>query len=238
VFNYAENEPIGSIDLWGLQRVRVHSQILTSAQLGGGIKGRIVSLFDPRHAYLEIQAKGENLLLELGGPQNGSSKGTPFRKSYDYKDHRKDQVEHRVIRPNGLPEGGGDYSFENKILRIYEVLINDLPDYNGLGPNSNGFISSIILLAGGEADLIFEHGTLFGAEAENLTPYFKAYFKAYPEGLSAFKERISNTVSTLKSEGEALRNKRTFNKRDVGKAAELSGRIEFYEGVQEQLDGM
>ncbi len=38
-FNYAENDPVGSIDLWGLQKLKIATNFaLTSGKIGGKLK--------------------------------------------------------------------------------------------------------------------------------------------------------------------------------------------------------
>ena len=234
VYNYAENEPIANIDLHGLQKVSVHSEVLDGKRLGGGIQGRIASWFRPRHAFLEVQTSSQHLSLELGGPQNGSAQGTPYRNPYNSNSRRSGQMNHNLTRPEGYPEGGGDFSFEEKIVDVYEVLSNNLPDYNAFGPNSNGFVNSIILLSGGEVDMVAGHGVLPGAG--ELQEYFSAYFGERPDELSGFKTRIGAIINEITLEGMQLKRVDTADHSHFSGAMDLQRRLEFYESILSQLN--
>lgn len=64
-YNYAENEPVGSIDLWGLQRWMVNGKERTSSPSGFMVKGKTigVAIFHPIAAYRvgDVERGGTNI---------------------------------------------------------------------------------------------------------------------------------------------------------------------------------
>lgn len=56
-----------------------------------------------------------------------------------------------VERPKGV--GEGNYTFENKIIDVYNIIKDRLPDYDPFNTNSNGFAKILIETAGGKIDL-------------------------------------------------------------------------------------
>ena len=126
-----------------------------------GAKGTVENLkraaawaYGPRHSFLRVTTDKVDVILELGAPQEGKTKGTPLTtKLTGEPEARPGQEEHQVDRPQGV--GEKDYAgFEDKVLQVFNVISNNLPDYNGLdGPNSNGFIRFLVESAGGGVNL-------------------------------------------------------------------------------------
>lgn len=159
-YNYALNNPLRNLDPDG-QVVRAYTERLGSASISRGANGPIDYLkrgaawaYGPRHSFLRVTTDKVDVILELGGPQEGRSTGTPLKTELQGEpEARPGEEEHGVSRPEGSLEN--DYSgFEDKILQIFDVITKNLPDYDGLnGPNSNGFIRFLVEAAGGGVNL-------------------------------------------------------------------------------------
>jgi hypothetical protein len=151
-YGYAGGNPLKYIDPDG-QEVRAFTEKLGSRAGGGGIKGIIVALSQARHSYLRVTTDKIDVILELGGPRFIPNKGNPIAKDAQYEvGRRPDQQEHKVERPAGV--SAGDFSFEKKIIEIFQVIEQNLPDYDAIdGPNSNGFVTFLVEAAGGSVRL-------------------------------------------------------------------------------------
>jgi RHS repeat-associated protein len=159
-YNYALANPLRNLDPDG-QVVRAYTERLGSATMSRGANGPVDYLkraagwaYGPRHSFLRVTTDKVDVILELGGPQEGKATGSPLRaKLKGEPDARPGQEEHQVNRPQGSPEN--DYAgFEDKVLQIFGVITKNLPNYNGLdGPNSNGFIRFLVEAAGGGVNL-------------------------------------------------------------------------------------
>ncbi len=151
-YQYVVNNPVKYIDINGDS-----VWIFTNQIVRAGIP-------IARHAFLRVKTDKVDKIMELGGPENTRT-GIPSIANYSKNnlDGRSGVEEGIIIRPENSPEG--DFSFENSILEYFDffqqrVIDEDdntdypnLPDYDALGPNSNGFAKSLIELSGGEAEL-------------------------------------------------------------------------------------
>ena len=159
-YNYSLDNPLRNVDPDG-QEVKVYTERLGSTTMSNGgvgvfdnAKRAVAWVYGPRHSFLRVTTDKVDVILELGGPKEGRTKGTPLKTELKGEPgSRPDQEEHLVNRPQGVSETNYD-GFENKILKIYNAIANNLPDYNAVdGPNSNGFIRFLIEAAGGGVDL-------------------------------------------------------------------------------------
>ena len=154
--SYSLNRPLYFTDPGG-DTVQVYTRTLNAEQLGGGLRGKILSAFGLRHAFMRVTTGEMDVHIELGGPQGGRT-GQPVKEKWTPQ-NREEQQEHDVQRPKGVSEQ--DYSFENQIIDTYNAAIatdgegnqDHLPAYVPLGSNSNGFINFLIDEADGEANL-------------------------------------------------------------------------------------
>lgn len=155
-YHYSLNNPILLKDDDG-KKVKLYSETIPWKTLNSSTswyKALIVyTCLQPRHSYIQVTTDKENVILELGGPTNGSKTGNPkmtkFGALTDNPD-RPGQIEHLVIEPKNQK---AEYEFENKIIETYKKTIPFLPPYNAQdGPNSNGFARFIIEESGGKID--------------------------------------------------------------------------------------
>jgi RHS repeat-associated protein len=149
LYVYARSNPLLFVDPDG-KEVRVYTERLGWSSAG------VASLMRPRHTFMRVTTPSRDVVIELGGPTKGTApKGNPIMKEVradsDITSGRKGVEEEKVIRPTDSPKG--DLKFENRIIDRFKDLKNNLPDYNALGPNSNGFAQSLIQTSGGSVDL-------------------------------------------------------------------------------------
>jgi len=183
-FNYSRNNPVRYVDKNG-REVRAYTEELQPSSylpvkskiIDNIIKVVLPAARFPRHTFLHIKTDKSNITIELGGPREGSKKGTPILTELA-KDgipgKRPMQEEHNVYRPQDVE--ADDYSFENKIIHTYDQIKNNLPDYDPLGPNCNGFIRFLIEAAGGGLRLPDE-----ARGGDKTLEYWKLYKKQLEE---------------------------------------------------------
>ncbi|WP_298311017.1 DUF6443 domain-containing protein [uncultured Aquimarina sp.] len=119
-----------------------------------------------RHAFLRVQTDKQDVIVELWGPTDPSTgeqtrTGIPRVDSFSW-----DNVNGRSSVSSGTliePKGNNDnFEFENSIIEFANIFNNsetrtsegkldftELPNYNAFGPNSNGFVNSLVKNAGG-----------------------------------------------------------------------------------------
>ncbi len=180
---YGMDNPIKNIDVDG-KEVHVYTERLGSASLYNNVTGALdfakrsaVWLYGPLHTFMRVTTDKVDVLIELGGPANGSKTGNPLMEPLGKEmQTRPGQEEETVNRPQGV--GEKDYKgFENKILNIFDAIKSDLPDYDALnGPNSNGFIRFLIEAAGGGVNLPDK-----AWKNEEIKKYWEQYQKTLAE---------------------------------------------------------
>jgi len=175
-YQYSLNNPVKFVDPNG-DTVRVYSEVLQPNSLGGGVRGYITSLFRPRHSFIRITTDKNDVTLELGGPGEGQRTGRLLKGSFNNQ-QRPGQEEHEVTRPEDIVEGNA--AFENTVLEAFEFLGENLPDYNALNTNSNGFVRFLIEQTNGNVDLPV---TAYGKDE------IQAYRRAYHEALRRREEQ-------------------------------------------------
>ena len=136
---YAANEPTLLVDPSGLL-AELYCEDIAGAQnrTDGG---------PTKHCFIRIKCFGVDVTLELYGPVNNQAKkGRP--EINDFNRNRKAQK-----YPLNYPHSslGCCGPFEDNVFKAFEHSAANLPDYNGLGPNSNTFVNGIINMAGGSA---------------------------------------------------------------------------------------
>ncbi|MDP2364268.1 MAG: RHS repeat-associated core domain-containing protein [Ignavibacteria bacterium] len=159
-YNYTLNNPLKYFDPNG-QEVKVYTERLGSGTMFRNthglfdvIKRGLATLYGPRHTFMRVTTDKFDYVIELSGPQStNDKKGLPHKDPFNNQiENRPDVEENQVYRPKGVKEN--DYSFENNIVAIFDVIKNSLPDYDAVnGPNSNGFIRFLIEAAGGGVKL-------------------------------------------------------------------------------------
>ena len=159
-YSYGLDNPLKNIDVDG-RVVKVYTERLGTAALFKNIHNlkelgerAIAYSYLPRHSFMRVTTDKVDVIIELGGPKEGTTKGVPIIQPADgVTGKRVSQEEHLVNRPQGV--GEKDYEhFENRIIEIYNAIKDDLPDYNAIdGPNCNGFIKFMIEAAGGSVFL-------------------------------------------------------------------------------------
>jgi RHS repeat-associated protein len=136
---YAVNEPTLLIDPSGLL-AELYCEDIAGAQnrTDGGPK---------KHCFIRIKCIGIDVTLELYGPVNNRAKtGRP--EINDFNRNRNAQ-KYPLTYPHSPLGCCGP--FEDNLFKAFEQSAANLPDYNGLGPNSNTFVNQIIQAAGGSA---------------------------------------------------------------------------------------
>jgi RHS repeat-associated protein len=136
---YAANEPTLLVDPSGLL-AELYCEDIAGAQnrTDGG---------PTKHCFIRIKCIGVDVTLELYGPVNRQAKkGRP--EVNDFNRNRKAQK-----YPLSYPHSsfGCCGPFEDNVFKAFQRASANLPDYNGLGPNSNTFVNGIINMAGGSA---------------------------------------------------------------------------------------
>jgi RHS repeat-associated protein len=139
-YPYAANEPTLLVDPTGLL-AELYCEDIAGVQnrADGG---------PTKHCFLRIKCIGVDVTLELYGPVNRQAKkGRP--EVNDFNRNRKAQ-KYPLNYPHS--SSGCCGPFEDNVFKAFEQLAANLPDYNGLGPNSNTFVNGIIQMAGGSAN--------------------------------------------------------------------------------------
>ena len=150
-YNYDLNNAVNNFDPDGLE-VKGYTERLNSKSNYGvipTIEKTMASIVGARHSYLRITTDKEDVLLELLGNDHGPGFIENNQKGSEYTKDRMGILEFKVYSP----VGSHDYSFENKILEIVQVMKKILPDYDAVTANSNGFIKFLVEEAGGNLDL-------------------------------------------------------------------------------------
>ncbi len=172
-YTYTLDNPLKYIDADGkevkgfTERIRSNSSVWAS-------------LAKARHTFVYVSTPTRNITLEITGQLAGSKKATPTmleaKKDYSVGDAeasgRVGVEQAKVDRPNGV--GEKDYSFENKIIDLYNIMKDRLPDYDWSSANSNGFVKFLIEQAGGEIDLPIN---AYGSSTEQYKKIYEEYLK-------------------------------------------------------------
>ena len=92
-----------------------------------------------------------DVVIELGGPtETTRPKGNPIltkiSPGFDISSGRLSVLEEPVMRPDGV--GPDNFKFEKDILKNFDIMKQNLPDYDPAGPNSNGFAAFLIQISG------------------------------------------------------------------------------------------
>ncbi|OJX57979.1 MAG: hypothetical protein BGO89_06155 [Candidatus Kapaibacterium thiocyanatum] len=123
-----------------------------------------------RHGFLRVKTTSRDVLIELWGKdETETARPTGRPKVVDFKHandiwSREDVEQFEISRPKGKLGNGEE--FENRIIQLGErfaqsVMVGgkpdyfNLPDYAPFGPNSNGYVASIVEMAGGQVDMPF-----------------------------------------------------------------------------------
>jgi RHS repeat-associated protein len=160
-------------------------------------QGVLATAMHPRHSFLRVSTDKTDVIIELWGPDGGES-GRPRQDPYEEQD-RPGQQEHDVEGPMGAEN---NYELENNILAIYDVIKDNLPAYDPMGPNSNGFVNWLVTKAGGKVKLPVS------AVGKNETA---AYEKLYQQAVQKKKDKEE---AEKEREDEKEREKRHWNKYD------------------------
>jgi RHS repeat-associated protein len=113
------------------------------------------------HAFLRVKTDKVDVTIELTGQIEGAKTGRPAKKKFSkkwFKNGRGKVSDAMLIEPKGKNE---NYEFENSILELFEIFTEqdengvyvNLPDYNATGPNSNGFVVSLVKDANGGVEI-------------------------------------------------------------------------------------
>jgi RHS repeat-associated protein len=165
---YAINNPLKYIDPDG-KEVRVFTERLGSAT------AKAAAIFRPRHTFIHVTTDSVDVVIELGGPTDKTKpKGNPIltkiSSGFDISSGRLSVLEEPVMRPEGV--GPDNFKFENDILKNFDILKKNLPDYNPAGPNSNGFAAFLIQISGGKVKLPFN-----AVGSDETDKYAEAYLQ-------------------------------------------------------------
>lgn len=188
-YNYTLNNPLKYFDPNG-KEVKGYSERLNS--FNGGKEKFIAAIAGSRHAYIRVSTPTRDVILELWGP-SGSDRGRlqDNQPGDGYLNGRWSPAEFKIYRPFGV--GPDDFSFENQIFEIFEIMKKILPKYDGFGTNSNGFIRFLIETAGGALEL---PDFCYYADTEE-------YEKAYKEYLISKKVEEKENIRTRNNYGSA-----------------------------------
>ncbi|WP_438426628.1 RHS repeat-associated core domain-containing protein [Aquimarina macrocephali] len=118
-----------------------------------------------RHAFLRVKTDNVDKIVELWGPAEGSRTGRPRVDDFDqngYTNGRSGVSDPFLIEPSSSNENN---EFENSILEFAAFFqeqttdengnqdFGNLPNYDFTGPNSNGFVVSLVANADGGVKL-------------------------------------------------------------------------------------
>jgi len=113
------------------------------------------------HAFLRVKTDKVDVTIELTGQIEGGRTGRPAKKEFSkewFTNGRGPVSDAFLVQPGGKNE---DYAFENSILEFFDFFseqdangdYSNLPGYNFSGPNSNGFVVSLVKNAEGGVEL-------------------------------------------------------------------------------------
>ena len=113
-----------------------------------------LNTISPRHSWLEVSSIDGIFTIELAAPSQGEKKGRVLvrKLSSEVEEQRPGQLEHEV----GLQSEVSMPELSSEILRKAVLLDHHpefLPEYDEMGPNSNGFVKFIVEASGGTLDL-------------------------------------------------------------------------------------
>lgn len=83
------------------------------------------------------------------------------------------------------PASSDNFAFEKKVIEVYNQVVSELPDYEFLNTNSNGFAAFLIKKAGGDVDLPYNS---YGSD--DLSAYELAYTIALNKQISAAMRKM------------------------------------------------
>jgi RHS repeat-associated protein len=144
-YPYVSNNPLVLVDPTGLVAT-LYCEKIPSTRGGSFFNNLILAIVGPYHCYLYVSCHGSGHYLELYGPgPDDPQHGRPHSDQPFSPERAKNSIEYPLNSPGGMK----CCEFEDRLVQSFNQQAGNIPEYNGLGPNSNTFIYNVISGAGG-----------------------------------------------------------------------------------------
>jgi len=144
-YPYVSNNPLILVDPTGLV-ARLYCEKIPSTRGGSVFNDLILAIVGPYHCYLYVSCHGSGHYFELYGPGPEDPKhGRPHGDQPLNVGRANNSIEYPIKPPSGMK----CCEFEDRLVKAFGDAAANVPEYNGLGPNSNTFVGNIITNAGG-----------------------------------------------------------------------------------------
>jgi len=166
------------LDLIFEQPLAHHGQV-NRLQLRSSFLRQAFDTISPRHAWIEVSTSDCIYSVDLLAPPQGRERGQVLVRKKDAQDgdQRPGQLEHEVRKPKGssMQKVAAEILKRANYFALHPKL---LPEYDEMGPNSNGFVMFLVVGSGGEVDL-----PLNAYYSKVVHPYFDNIGDAACDGL-------------------------------------------------------